>query len=254
MDIENVILKKEYEIIKKISTNEHFVIYTIKDRDNNEFILKTTFNNDNFGIESLKNEVLALSRLAKYSFIAKVIDYTFDLNYNYIILEKIKGYDLYEYKEADLISKIIILLNLTQAVKQINDKNIVHCDLKLDNILVDINGRIKIIDFGIAQIDGNTKFKKYGTYNYCSLEKLSGKDIDFHEDMYAIGIILYELLGGVLSKEDKGRVLLINYDNKVIENTLNFIIRKCTANKVELRYNNFDELYRDLFDLYNSIK
>ena len=72
--------------------------------------------------------------------------------------------------------------------------------------------------------------------------------------MYAIGIILYELLGGILSKEDKGMVLLINYNNKVIENTLNFIIRKCTANKVKLRYNNFDELYRDLFDLYNSIK
>ena len=81
-------------------------------------------------------------------------------------------------------------------------------------ILAQVTIIYSIIDFGIAQIDGNTKFKKYGTYNYCSLEKLSGKDIDFHEDMYAIGIILYELLGGTLSKEDKGNVLLINYDNK----------------------------------------
>ena len=86
MNIENVIIKKGYEIIKKISINEHFVIYIINDRYNNEFILKTTFNNDSFGIESLKNEVLALSRLVNYNFIAKVIDYTFDLNYNYIIL------------------------------------------------------------------------------------------------------------------------------------------------------------------------
>lgn len=254
MDIENIVLKKGYIVLKKISISEHFIIYLVKDSDNNEFILKTTFSDDIFGIESLKNEVISLSRLSNYNFVTKVKEYNFDFNCNYIILEKINGYDLQEYKKVDLVSKIIILLNLTQAVKLINEKNIVHCDLKLDNILVDTNGGIKIIDFGIAQVDGNTRFKRYGTYNYCSLEKLSGNDIDFHEDMYAIGMVLYELLGGVISKTDKGRILLIDYNNKIIENTLNFIIRKCTANKVELRYKNFDELYRDLFELYNSIK
>ena len=254
MNITEIIQKKGYKIIEQIDNNKNFIIYILADYYNNKYILKASADNDTYSIETLKNEILSLTRLKGYNFVPKIKDYNFDIKNNFIILEKIDGYDLTKYINANLTSKVIILLNLTNAIKEINKVNIVHCDLKLTNVLIDINGNIKVLDFGIAQIDDSNKFKKYGTINYCSPEKILNQDIDFHEDMYAIGIILYKLLGGTMSTENKNAILLIKYPQKTIEDTLNFIIRKCTANNIKLRYSSIEELYRDLFELYNYIK
>lgn len=248
---------KEYKILNEIEKNENFTVYTICD-NNNEYVMKIANKNDEYVIETLKNEVTALTRLSNYKYTPKIKKYELGSNNNYIIYEKINGYSLEEYKTDSIKVKIMIIINITNIVEQINLMNIVHCDLKPSNIMIDMNGKIKILDFGISQIDGNNMFKNYGTLRYSSLEKITNKKIDFHEDIYSIGIILFELINGnvpINNYEEKYKfnTLLVKCNKRGIENRINIIIKKCTTSNIKLRYNDFSELKRDLLELYNTL-
>lgn len=250
-------LLNRYKVVDELSHNNNFTVYTICD-NNNEYIIKVANINNEYTIGTLQNEVFALTRLSQYNYTPKIKEYKTDSNFNYIVYTKIVGYNLNEYKFNNLKTKIVVMINLTNIVEHINMMNIVHCDLKPNNIIIDKNGKINILDFGISQIDGNNKFKQYGTLKYSSLEKASNESIDFHEDIYSLGVILFELINEnitINSYDDKCKfnTLLVKYDKRNIENRLNFIIKKCIASKINLRYNSFTELKRDLFELYNLL-
>lgn len=249
---------KEYKILNEIEKNENFTVCTICDDNNNEYVIKIANKNDEYTIGTLKNEVIALTKLINNNYTPKIKKYEFGLNSSYIIYEKISGCNLREYKTDSLKVKIIIMINITNIMEQISSMNIVHCDLKPSNIMIDTNGRIKILDFGISQIDGSNMFKKYGTFKYSSLEKISNKNIDFHEDIYSLGIILFDLINGdvpINNYEEKYKfnTLLVKCNKRGIENRINIIIKKCTTSNIELRYNGFWELKRDLLELYNVL-
>lgn len=251
-------LLNRYKVLNELVKNKNFTVYTICDNNSNEYIIKIANINNDYTIGTLNNEIIALTRLSQYDYIPKVKEYKIDLNFNYIIYEKISGCNLNEYKFDSLKEKVIAMINLVNIVEHINMMNIVHCDLKPDNIIIDKNGKINILDFGISQIDGNDKFKKYGTIKYSSMEKIKNKNVDFHEDIYSLGVIIFELINGNItinnySEKYKFNTLLVKCDKKGIENRLNFIIKKCTSNNINLRYNSFNELKRDLFELYNLL-
>ena len=169
-----------------------------------------------------------------YKNVIKILDYFEDKNYIFIVMEYINGGNLYsllkkrrklQEKTAKLIFKQIIL-----ALKYIHSRNIVHRDIKLENILLDLNNGIKICDFGIGKKINNSEQLLHGfsgTPLYMAPEIiLSDKNKGykgFPVDIWSSGILLYIMLSGALPfkghKPDKNKEK-DNKGNKSLENEI----------------------------------
>jgi len=125
----------------------------------------------------------------------------------YMVMEWCEGKLLRQILSEGRISReraIRIALNVLDALEYIHEKGVVHRDLKPENIMVDANDNIKLIDFGIAGDAGARRLTyanftaTLGTADYISPEQVKGKRGDGRTDIYAMGVILYEMLTGRL--------------------------------------------------------
>jgi serine/threonine protein kinase len=124
----------------------------------------------------------------------------------YMVMEWVEGrllrQILTEQKKLPIERAVKIALGICDALAYIHGRGIVHRDLKPENIMVDAEDRIKIIDFGIAGQTGARRltFAKLsqvmGTPDYISPEQVKGKRGDARSDIYALGVMLYEMLAG----------------------------------------------------------
>lgn len=112
--------------------------------------------------------------------------------------------DLLHYAQAEGLDhrqRIEVLLQVCDAVHHGHLQGVVHRDLKPQNVLVDENGRAKVIDFGIARSMGNDAHLTeggvvLGTLHYMSPEQLRGRAVDLRSDVYSLGVVLFELIAG----------------------------------------------------------
>ncbi|WP_313920339.1 protein kinase [Tahibacter sp.] len=127
----------------------------------------------------------------------------------WLALEYVRGHDLLAHasgRELGVDARLQLLVEICRAVHYAHGRGVIHRDLKPGNILVDANGQPKVLDFGIARLaDGLprevTQFGQVlGTVPYMSPEQLSGNSaqVDARSDVYALGCIAYELIGGRL--------------------------------------------------------
>lgn len=126
----------------------------------------------------------------------------------YISMEYVEGKTLREVMESAAGSPLPIeraldiAAQICEGLKEAHRHGITHRDLKPDNILIDKNGRVKILDFGLAKLKGAVKITKdstrMGTPEYMSPEQITGAEVDQRTDIFSFGIILYELLSGKL--------------------------------------------------------
>jgi len=126
----------------------------------------------------------------------------------YIAMEYVEGKTLREVIEAAAgsplpIERVVdIAAQVCEGLREAHRNGITHRDLKPDNILIDKNGRVKILDFGLAKLKGAVKITKdstrMGTPGYMSPEQITGAEVDHRSDIFSFGIILYELLSGKL--------------------------------------------------------
>jgi serine/threonine-protein kinase len=109
-----------------------------------------------------------------------------------------------------------IALQVCEALEHIHSRGVVHRDLKPENIMVDGNDCVKLIDFGIAGLAGARRltFGKFsqlsGTPDYIAPEQVNGKRGDSRSDIYALGIILYEMLTGALPFQGINALAVMN--------------------------------------------
>lgn len=121
---------------------------------------------------------------------------------HYLVMQYCSGGDLEERMQSlrsDLGSILDVIKNLLIALKEAHQVSIWHRDIKPANIMFTADGQVKIVDFGIAK-DPATKLTvtgtQLGTPAYMAPEQWSGKGVDHHADLWAIGVILYELVTG----------------------------------------------------------
>ena len=121
----------------------------------------------------------------------------------YIIMEFVDGVNLRDLLREGKIEPeqaLVIVPPICDALQYAHDKGIVHRDIKPENLLLDREGRVKIADFGIASLVGATG-EKSGTPPYMAPEQ-SGGTVDRRADIYALGVVLYEMLTGERPEKD----------------------------------------------------
>jgi len=154
-----------------------------------------------------------------------------------------------------------IVKKVAEALSYANSKNIVHRDIKPQNIMITKDGKVKLMDFGIARIGGLSTLTQtgmfMGTPQYASPEQLEGKKVDVRSDIFSLGIVFYEMLTGILpySEETTISLMLKRYQedlpdvrtiNPEVPEGIAKIIEKMTARFPEFRYQTLEELLEDL--------
>lgn len=263
------VLSDKYELIELIGTGGMADVYKGKDirlnRNVAVKVLKQEFNNDQEFIKRFQTESRAIASLS-HANIVNIYDVGFEDDLNYIVMELVTGNTLKDYldsipgfmKEEAVIN---IAIQICSALAQAHSKQVVHRDIKAQNILIDTDGRIKVADFGIARAAQNQTIVKsdeiFGSVHYASPEQARGKNVDRRSDIYSLGILLYELLTRELPFESDSAVSVAMMQmkakmpdprdkNSAVTAGMAKIITIATRKSPNERYQNAYEMINDL--------
>ncbi len=203
------ILDQKYHIKRVIGVGGMAIVFEADDLSTNRKVavkmLKDEFSKDEQSVKRLIIESKAVSMLSHPN-VVKIFDVSVKGELKYIVMERVEGITLKSYMQKKGILSTGEILSYTkqilEALIHVHSKNIVHRDIKPQNILLLKNGEIKLTDFGIAKIPNEeypiTSEKAIGTVYYISPEQASGKIIDQRSDLYSVGVLMYEMATGTL--------------------------------------------------------
>ncbi len=206
--------------------------------------------------------------------IVKIYDYGEHNNLPYIVNEYMKSQtlrDVLDYKKnLGLNETCQIMLQLCDAFIEVHSKNIIHRDIKPQNIYYLSDGTVKLSDFGISvllnsPLNVNENKKVMGTVQYLAPELVYGKKCSFQSDIYAMGITMFELLTGQVpfdaSKVSDIAYMQVNDDMPsvltiipTLPKEVDRIVQKATAKDVQDRYKTVVEFRKDILFLYKNKK
>jgi serine/threonine-protein kinase len=153
-------------------------------------------------VERFKQEARAVGRL-NHPNIVQVHDFGDDKGFSYIVMEYVTGGTLHDHMapRRRLSEVLQLIAPLADAVQYAHEQGVVHRDIKPLNVLIDANGRPKLTDFGLARIlEGGAGLTRanavFGTLEYMSPEQALGQPVDARSDLYALGVIIYQMLLG----------------------------------------------------------
>lgn len=236
----------------------------ILDRDVAIKILHYNFSNEQEMHRRFQREALSATSLTHPN-IVSIYDVGEDGDMHYLVMEYVKGQTLKQYiqKYAPLAPTkcVDIMKQLTSAIAHAHQNQIIHRDIKPQNILMDESGNVKITDFGIAMALEDTSFTRtnsvLGTVHYLSPEQARGGTATKKSDIYSLGIVLYELLTGELpfSGESAVAIALKHLQSETpsvkaivpsIPQSLENVVLKATAKDPVHRYSSVEEMKEDL--------
>ena len=272
--MDNIILGNRYQLQDLIGVGGMAKVYKATDRllqrDVAIKILKDQYAEDDEFVKKFSNEALSAARLTHVN-IVSVYDIGEDLiegkKIHYIVMEYVDGETL-----KDLIDREKIISNhdivdysiqIAQALNQAHSSNIIHRDIKPQNILMDKYGLLKVTDFGIARVSTNATITYtssiLGTVHYISPEQAKGKFVDEKSDLYSLGVVMYEMATGKVpfdADNSVGIAVMHIQDepespiklNENLSPRLNDIIMKLLEKDPQKRFKNANELIRALED------
>jgi tetratricopeptide (TPR) repeat protein len=257
-----------YQIIEELGRGGMGRVYRVLDKQLNEEIaiklIKPDIGSDKKTIERFRNE-LKIARKIVQKNIGRMFDLNEDKGTYYITMEYVPGQDLKglirQSGQLAIGTTISLANQICDGLVEAHKLGVVHRDLKPGNIMIDKEGTVRIMDFGIAR---SLKAKgitgagvMIGTPEYMSPEQVEAKEVDQRSDIYSLGIIMYEMLTGRLPFEaDTPFAVGVKHKsekpqdpkkyNSQISDDLNRLILKCLEKDKEKRYQNAGEVKAEL--------
>ena len=264
----NKIIAERYELIDIIGQGGMADVYLANDTILNRTIaikiLRTSLAKDPIYIARFQREASAAAALSHKN-IVEIYDVGEDNDQYYIVMEYVPGRTLKELiaKRGALhvMEAIDIMKQVLSGTARAHQMGIIHRDLKPQNILVTDSGTAKIADFGIASIQSLTQFTQtdviMGSLHYLAPELARGEKATVQSDIYALGIVFYELLRGQVPFNGKSPVNIalkhmqeelpsLREFNPSIPQSVENIVIKATAKNLNDRYKNASEMLEDL--------
>ncbi len=196
----------KYEILGQIASGGFGVIYRARDPHiGREVAIKMCSTPDAEVRQRFEREARVVGNLVHPN-ITLVFDYGLEGDVPYIVQELLSGYDLDQLAGAAVLSDpttvVSILIQVCDGLDYAHQRGVIHRDIKPSNIRVLEDGTVKIMDFGIAKsLDGGSKLTQtgvaLGTAGYLAPEQIQGGEVDGRADIFALGVVGYELLTGV---------------------------------------------------------
>ena len=261
-----IILGKRYEVISKIGAGGMADVYKGKDHMLNRYVaikvLKKEFKEDENFVRKFRSEAQAAAGLIHPN-VVNGYDVGEDRGLYYMVMELVEGITLKEYidKKGRLSHKetISIAIQMCTGIGVAHAANIIHRDIKPQNIIISKDGKVKVTDFGIAKATTSNTISSnaMGSVHYTSPEQARGGFSDQKSDIYSIGITLYEMVTGQVPFDGDSTVSVaikhlqeeITPPSEIVPDipySLEQIILKCTQKNGERRYRNTGELIQDL--------
>lgn len=261
-----VIVGDRYEIVSKVGSGGMADVYKAKDHKLNRFVamkvMKPEFSSDTNFISKFQREAQAAAGLAHPN-VVNVFDVGEDQGVNYIVMELVEGITLKEYisKKGKLTVKeaTSIAIQVAMGLEAAHNRNIVHRDIKPQNIIISTDGKVKVTDFGIARAASSNTISTnaMGSVHYSSPEQVRGGYSDYKSDIYSLGITMYEMVTGMVPFDGDTTVAIAikHLQEEMIPpseitpdlpHSLEEIIMKCTQKSPDRRYSTLAELINDL--------
>ncbi len=259
-------LQDRYEILERIGSGGMSDVYKARCHKLNRLVaikvLKDEFSSDSTFVGKFKLEAQAAARLSHPN-IVSVYDVADEGSMHYIVMELIEGITLKSYiakkGRLEVREAVGIAIQVAQGIAAAHAQNIVHRDIKPQNIIISRDGKVKVADFGIARAATTQTMTSsaMGSVHYISPEQARGGYSDGRSDIYSLGITIFEMVTGRLPFDGDNTVSIAlahleepitrpSVYNPAVPVSLEHIILKCTEKKPEQRYATAEELIADL--------
>lgn len=260
------IIGDRYEILEKVGSGGMADVFRAKCHRLNRFvaikILKQEYSEDTKFVAKFRGEAQAIASMSHPNIVG-IYDVGEEDGLYYIVMELVDGITLKKYIEEkgklSVKETVGISLQIANGLDAAHRNNIIHRDVKPQNILIARDGTAKVSDFGIAKAASSNTItaNAMGSVHYISPEQARGGYSDEKSDIYSLGVTMYEMLCGDLPFTGESAVAIalahIQEDavplaamNASIPKGLSDIVNKCMQKKTELRYLSAVDLIADL--------
>ena len=261
-----MIVGDRYEILERVGFGGMAEVFKGKDHKLNRFVavkvLKDEFRENGGFIKKFKEEAQAAAGLAHPN-IVNVYDVGDERGIYYIVMELVEGITLKKYIERKgrltVKEATRIAIQMSAGREVAHNNQIVHRDIKPQNLIISREGKVKVTDFGIAKATTSqtTTSAAMGSVHYASPEQARGGYVDHRSDIYSLGVVLYEMVTGrvpfdgdtavtVAVKHLQEEMVAPTTYNSEIPFSLEQIIRKCMEKSPDRRYQDIGDLLADL--------
>ncbi len=262
------VLGGRYEILQLLGEGGMGAVYKAADRELGRFVALKVIRPElasNPSILARFKQELLLAHQVTHRNVIRIYDLAEAERVKFITMEFIEGKDLrtliHEKKKFAPEEAVEVIQQVCQALEAAHSVGVIHRDLKPQNIMQDGTGRILVMDFGLARTlggDGMTQTGAIvGTMEYMSPEQALGKELDQRSDIFALGLILYEMLTGKgpfvadsalasLIKRTQERATPVSDVDAQIPGALSGIVSKCLERELNERYQKVSDILADL--------